>query len=100
MPWTEIISYLLIAVVCAAVAQALAGFSLAGYGGALIGAFIGGWVTAWLVAVLNLPLVIPMIVNGVTIPLVWSIIGALLLALAVSLLMQRFFIKAVTEVFD
>jgi uncharacterized membrane protein YvlD (DUF360 family) len=100
MPWTEIVSYLLIAVVCAAVAQALAGFSLVGYGASLISAFIGGWGTAWLVAVLNLPLVIPVIINGVTIPLVWSIIGALLLALVVSLLMQRFFIRTVTEIFD
>ncbi|MEZ4728462.1 MAG: hypothetical protein R3E79_15115 [Caldilineaceae bacterium] len=98
--WIEVISYLIIAAICAAIAQLLAGFSLVGYLAALIAGFVGAWGVAWLAGVLPLPGILVITINGESFPLVWAIIGALVLALAVSLLLQRMLLHTIEEVID
>lgn len=100
MSWTEVISFLLLAAVCAAIAQVLAGFSLIGYAATLIAGFIGAWGAVWLADVLNFPPVLLVTINNQTFPLLWATIGALLLALAVSLLLQRLLLHTIEEVID
>lgn len=98
--WIEVISFLLVAALCAAIAQLLAGFSLAGYLAALVAGFVGAWGMAWLAALLHLPGILVVTVNNQSFPLVWAMIGALVLALVVSLLLQRMLIHTVEEVID
>ena len=100
MPWTEVISFLLLAAVCAAAAQVLAGFSLIGYAATWIASFIGAWGAVWLADALNFPAVLLITINDQTFPLLWAAIGALLLALAVSLLLQRLLLHTIEEVID
>jgi uncharacterized membrane protein YeaQ/YmgE (transglycosylase-associated protein family) len=98
--WIEIISFVIIAALCAAVAQLLAGFSVTGYLAALVAGFVGAWGMAWLAGVLDLPEILVVTINTASFPLVWAFIGALVLALVVSLLLQRMLLGTIEEVLD
>ena len=80
---------LLIAAVCGAIGQALAGYSL---GGCLVSAvvgFVGAFLGMWLARQLGLPEVLVIRVGGEAFPVLWSIIGSAILALIVGLLSRR-----------
>lgn len=77
---------LLIAAVCGALGQALAGYSLGGCLISIVVGFVGAWVGLWLARSLGLPPLLTITVDGETFPLVWAIIGSALLALVVGLL--------------
>lgn len=79
----------LVAAVCGAIGQSLAGYSL---GGCLISAvvgFVGAFLGLWLARELRLPEVLTVQVGGEAFPVLWSIVGSALLALAVGLLTRR-----------
>ena len=80
---------LLVAAICGAVAQALVGISV---GGCLVSAvvgFVGALIGLWLARELNLPEVLSVRIGTTNFPIVWSIIGAALLLLIISLLTRR-----------
>lgn len=77
---------LLIAAVCGALGQAIAGYSLGGCLISIVVGFVGAWVGVWLARALGLPPLLTVTVDGETFPLVWSIIGSALLAVVVGLL--------------
>ena len=80
---------LLVAAICGAIGQALAGYSL---GGCLISAvvgFLGAFLGLWLARELRLPEVLTVHVGGEAFPVLWSIVGSAILALAVGLLTRR-----------
>lgn len=76
---------LLIAGICGAVAQAIVGYSrggcLASIGLGLIGALLGSWIAQQA----GLPDIYVIQVGGAGIPLVWTIVGASLVVLLVTL---------------
>ena len=68
---------LLIAAVCGAAGQAIAGYSM---GGLLASIGVG----SWLAANLGLPELLTLDIEGKPFPIIWSIIGATLFALVIS----------------
>lgn len=77
---------LLIAGVCGAVAQAIAGFSRGGFLVAIAVGFIGALVGVWLQRLTGLPELFTIDVDGKQFPIIWSIIGGVVFAVIVGLL--------------
>lgn len=80
---------LLIAGICGAIGQAIAGYSRGGCLFAIGVGFLGAWAGLWIAGAVGLPEFIPVTVQGKSFPVVWSIIGAALLSLVVSLIFSR-----------
>ena len=72
---------LLIAAICGAIGQALAGYSFGGCFAAIVVGFIGAFLGMWLADALAFPEFFVVSVGGKNFPIVWSIIGSALLAL-------------------
>jgi uncharacterized membrane protein YeaQ/YmgE (transglycosylase-associated protein family) len=80
---------LLVAAICGAIAQAIVGISL---GGCLVSAgvgFVGALVGMWLARSLGLPELLMVQVGGESFPVMWSVIGAALLLVVISLFARR-----------
>jgi uncharacterized membrane protein YeaQ/YmgE (transglycosylase-associated protein family) len=77
---------LLVAGICGAVAQAIAGFSRGGLLVAIAVGFIGALIGVWLQRQTGLPEIFTIDVEGNKFPIVWSIIGGVLFAVVVGLL--------------
>lgn len=69
---------MLIAGICGAIAQALAGYSRGGCLVSVALGFIGALIGQWLAVRLHLPELFEFQVGGVNFPILWSIIGAAL----------------------
>ncbi len=80
---------MLIAAVCGAAGQALAGYSLGGclasIGIGLLGALLG----MWLAGTLGLPELWTIQAGGENFPIVWSIVGSMILALVFGMIRRR-----------
>lgn len=77
---------LVIAAICGAIGQAIAGYSMGGLLVSIAVGFIGALLGTWLAGALGLPELFTINVDGQPFPIVWSIIGATLFALAISLI--------------
>jgi uncharacterized membrane protein YeaQ/YmgE (transglycosylase-associated protein family) len=89
MTLVQFLVLLLVAAVCGAIGQSLAGYSL---GGCLVSAavgFVGAFLGMWLARELRLPEVLTVQVGGEAFPVLWSIVGSAILALVVGLLTRR-----------
>jgi uncharacterized membrane protein YeaQ/YmgE (transglycosylase-associated protein family) len=82
----EFLLLLLIAAICGAVAQAIAGFSRGGFLVAIAVGFIGALLGMWLQRITGLPEIFTIEVGNSAFPIVWSIIGGVLFAVVVGLL--------------
>lgn len=78
MTLSALVLLLVIAVVCGALGQAIAGYSLGGFlvstGIGLIGAVLG----MWFAGTFNMPVFYELTVGGVEFPIVWSVLGSAL----------------------
>ncbi len=77
---------LLIAAVCGAAGQALAGYSLGGCLVSLVIGLVGAYVGLWLAAQLGLPTFLVIDVGGEAFPVVWAVLGSAALAFGFGLL--------------
>lgn len=77
---------LLVAAVCGALGQALAGYSRGGCLAAIALGFIGALLGAWLARQLDLPELFVVQVDDVAFPIVWSIVGSALFVALLSLI--------------
>ena len=80
---------LVVAAICGAIGQSLVGYSL---GGCLVSAvvgFVGAFLGLWLARELRLPEVLTVNIAGQAFPILWSIVGSAILALAVGMLTRR-----------
>ena len=84
-----ILLLLLIAAVCGAIGQAIAGYSLGGLLVSIVVGVIGAFIGLWVARHFALPEVFVVIIDGEPFPILWSIIGSFLFALVVGLLTRR-----------
>jgi uncharacterized membrane protein YeaQ/YmgE (transglycosylase-associated protein family) len=92
MSLLSLLILLLIAGVCGAIGQAIAG---TGRGGILVSialGFIGALLGTWLAGVIGLPEILPVNVAGKSFPIIWSIIGSALFVALLSLLTRRWWV--------
>ena len=86
MDLVSLLLLLLIAAVCGAAGQALAGYSLGGCLVSIVVGFVGALLGSWLAREFGLPEPLPVEVGGRAFPIVWSVLGAALFAFGVGLL--------------
>jgi uncharacterized membrane protein YeaQ/YmgE (transglycosylase-associated protein family) len=90
MTFSEVFVYLVIAGVCGAVARAFAGGSKGGFVISLLVGFLGALVGTWLARQLHLPAIFIVTIGRHPFPIVWSIIGGVVLvALAHKMMRPR-----------
>lgn len=77
---------LVIAAICGAIGQSIAGYSLGGCFVSVIVGFIGAWLGPLIARELGLPMFYTMNIQGREFPFVWSIIGSAIFALVIGLL--------------
>lgn len=81
---------LLIAAVCGAIGQAIAGYDLGGCIVSIVVGFIGAWIGMAIAARFGLPEFFQINVEGEPFPVIWSIIGAVIFTFVVALLRRVF----------
>lgn len=80
---------LLIAAICGALGQAIAGYSRGGCLISIVLGFIGALLGRWLAGALGLPTLFVVDIGGRPFPIVWSIIGSALFVAIISFFTQR-----------
>jgi uncharacterized membrane protein YeaQ/YmgE (transglycosylase-associated protein family) len=75
----EFIIYLVIAAICGAVARAVAGGTGGGFVVSLLVGFLGAFVGTWFARMFHLPMIFAVAVGGHPFPIVWSILGGIVL---------------------
>jgi uncharacterized membrane protein YeaQ/YmgE (transglycosylase-associated protein family) len=86
MGFGGVLALLAIAVLCAVVEQSVSKWSLGGALTTTVFAFIGAVGGTWAAARWRLPQLIPFRVAGESFPLVWALVGAIVLASVVAML--------------
>ena len=86
MTLIDLLILLLIAGLCGALGQAIAGYSRGGCLVAIALGFIGALLGGWLARNLGLPELLPVRIGGTSFPVVWSIVGAALFVAVISLI--------------
>jgi uncharacterized membrane protein YeaQ/YmgE (transglycosylase-associated protein family) len=87
----EFVFYLIIAGVCGAMARALVGGTAGGFVISILLGFVGALFGSWIARMMHLPELVAISVGGHPFPVVWSIIGGVLLAaLAHALVRPRY----------
>jgi uncharacterized membrane protein YeaQ/YmgE (transglycosylase-associated protein family) len=82
----ELLLLLLIAAICGAVGQALAGFDLGGCLVSIVVGFIGAYIGIWISRKLGWPEMLAVKVGNKTFPIIWAVIGSALFTLVVGLI--------------
>lgn len=77
---------LLIAAICGAIGQAIAGYSLGGCLVSIVVGFVGALIGSWLAAELGLAYILPIEIEGQVIPVIWASIGSALFAVVIGLI--------------
>jgi uncharacterized membrane protein YeaQ/YmgE (transglycosylase-associated protein family) len=79
MTLLELIVYIVIAGVCGAIARAFAGGTSRGFIVAVLLGFLGAFVGTWLARLFHLPTLFVVAVGGHPFPIVWSVVGGMVL---------------------
>ena len=80
---------LVVAGVCGAVGQSIAGYSRTGCIGSIALGFIGALLGSWLAGLLHLPEIFTLRVGGEAFPVIWAIVGSALFVAVLSLFTRR-----------
>jgi uncharacterized membrane protein YeaQ/YmgE (transglycosylase-associated protein family) len=88
MTLVELVVYLIIAGVCGAIARSFAGGSRGGFVISVLVGFVGAFVGTWLARQLHLPTLLVVTIEGHRFPIVWSIVGGIVLVAIAHLLMR------------
>jgi uncharacterized membrane protein YeaQ/YmgE (transglycosylase-associated protein family) len=81
---------LLIAAICGAIGQSLAGYDLGGCLVSIIVGFIGAYIGMWIAGKFGLPALFTISIEGQPFPVVWAVIGSAIFTLIVALLRRAF----------
>ena len=77
---------LLIAAICGAIGQSLAGYDLGGCLVSIVVGFIGAWIGLWLSGELGLPELFTINIEGKPFPIIWAVIGSTIFTLVMALI--------------
>lgn len=80
---------LIIAAICGSIGQALAGYSRGGCLVSIVLGFIGAYIGLWIAQQLGLPEILTINIDGQPFPIVWSILGAGLVAAIFGFISRR-----------
>jgi uncharacterized membrane protein YeaQ/YmgE (transglycosylase-associated protein family) len=86
MTVVDFVILLIIAAICGAVGQALAGYSVGGCITSILVGFVGAVLGTWIAGLLGLPEIFAVNVGGRAFPIVWSVIGSALFVAVLSLI--------------
>lgn len=87
----EFIIYLVIAGICGAIARGVAGGTGGGFVISVLLGFLGAFIGTWLARLLHLPALLVVAIGGHPFPILWSIIGGIVLvAIAHALMRPRY----------
>jgi uncharacterized membrane protein YeaQ/YmgE (transglycosylase-associated protein family) len=86
MTLIDLLILLLVAGICGALGQAIAGFSRGGCLVSIALGFVGALIGMWLARMMGLPELIPVNIGGTNFPIVWSIIGSALFVAVIALI--------------
>ncbi len=89
MSLVELLVLLIVAGICGAVGQALAGYSRGGCLVAVALGFVGALLGTWLAGVFGLPAIFTITLGGRSFPIVWSILGAALFVAVLGAVQRR-----------
>lgn len=89
MNLVSLLLLLLVAGICGAVGQAIAGYNLGGCLVSIALGFIGALLGVWIAGSLKLPEIFAVNVGGRSFPIVWSIIGSALFVALLGLIRRR-----------
>ncbi len=85
----DLLVLLLVAGVCGAAGQALAGYSRGGCLASIAVGFVGALLGLWIAGILGLPELLTIQIGGNAFPIVWSVIGSALLVALLGLFTRR-----------
>jgi uncharacterized membrane protein YeaQ/YmgE (transglycosylase-associated protein family) len=85
----EFLILIVIAAICGAIGQAIAGYTLGGMVITTVVGFIGAWLGTWLARTIGLPELLMVNIGGQPFPIVWAIIGSALFAAIIALFTRR-----------
>lgn len=77
---------LVVAAICGALGQAIAGYSLGGCVISIVVGFVGAFLGIWIARQFGLPGIFVIDVDGQPFPIVWSVVGSALLAAIVGII--------------
>jgi len=86
MTLLDLLILLLVAGLCGALGQAIAGYSRGGCLVSIALGFVGALLGMWLARMMGLPELIPVNIGGTSFPIVWSIIGSALFVAIIALI--------------
>lgn len=86
MTLTGFLILLVIAAICGAIGQSIAGYSLGGCVVSIVVGFIGALIGRWLAAELGLTFIIPVEIDGETFPVIWAILGSAIFTIVIGLI--------------
>lgn len=86
MTLTEFLVLLLIAAICGAVGQSLAGYDLGGCLVSIVVGFIGAYIGLWMAGKFGLPELLAIKIGGKVFPVIWSVVGSAVLTFIVALI--------------
>src|SRR6185369_9694561 len=75
---------LLVGAICGAIAEMIVGYGPGGFLAAAVIGFLGAVIGSWLAPKIGLPELFQVTVNDVSVPIVWSIVGSVILLLILS----------------
>ena len=84
------LALLLIAAICGAIGQSLAGYSLGGCLVSILVGFIGAYIGQLIAGKFDLPRIWEINIDGKAFPVVWAVIGSMVFTLIVGLLRRVF----------
>lgn len=88
MSLLELILYLVVAGVCGAIARAVVGGTGRGFILSVLVGFAGAFLGTWIARTFHLPVIFAIAVEGHSFPIVWSIVGGIVLVAIAHMLMR------------
>lgn len=89
MTLLEFVILLVIAAICGAIGQAIAGYTIGGMVITTVVGFIGAFLGTWIARAVGLPELLMINIGGQPFPIVWAIIGSALFAAIVAIFTRR-----------